>query len=160
MRKLLLTIVGLLTCMSLFAGDVNFNFASNDYGLPTGSLKSGSGVNQGVTLSGTSLRVASGELRLGGSATITLSVSGSTKITKVKFVGENDNLSYTGNVGSWSTNGWQYATGVSELTFKNNKSSQIKFTSITITTTGGSSVTYVAPPTFSPKSHSEIEEGQ
>lgn len=160
MRKLLLTLVGLLTCLSLFAGDVNFNFASNDYGLPTGSLGYGSGVNQGVTLSGTSLRVASGELRVGGSATITLSVGGSTKITKVKFVGDNDNLSYTGGVGSWGANGWQYGSGDSELTFKNSKSSQIKFTSITITTTGGSSVTYVAPPTFSPKSHSEIDEGQ
>lgn len=160
MRKLLLTLVGLLTCLSLFAGDVNFNFASNDYGLPTGSLGYGSGVNQGVTLSGTSLRVASGELRVGGSATITLSVGGSTKITKVKFVGDNDNLSYTGDVGSWGANGWQYGSGVSELTFKNNKSSQIKFTSITITTTGGSSGIYVAAPTFNPKSHSEIEEGE
>lgn len=159
MRKLLLTLVGLLTCMSLMAADVNFNFANNSYGITatTSSQGSGTATNQGVTVKAAkcgykeseSLRVYTADDD--DSPELTISAPSGSKITKITFTLSQGAFSLeSGQRGSYSNNMWQYGTGLESVKFTCSSQTRVTQIGVSLSDNGGSTTTYVAKPTISP----------
>lgn len=154
MRKLLLTLVGLLTCMSLMAADVNLNFVSNSYGITATTENQGSSTatsQDGVTVAFTKCGYKSGEsVRVYQGSKITVSAPAGSMVTKITFSFTSNsyaNITFdAGQEGSYSNNMWQYRIGLSSVNFSCTKASRIKQINVSLSNGG----TYVAAPTFSP----------
>ncbi len=165
MRKLLLTLVGLLTCMSLFAGDVNFNFKSNSYGITTTPASQGTGV---ATTGGVTVKAAkcgykeSESLRVyeavDDSPELIISAPSGSKVTKITFTLSQGAFSLeSGQRGSYSNGMWQYGTGLESVKFTCSAQTRVTQIGVTLSDNGGSTTTYVVKPTISPDG-GEIDE--
>lgn len=165
MRKLLLTLVGLLTCMSLMAADVNFNFKSNSYGITTTTTSQGTGVatTGGVTVKATKCAYKEGEsLRVyeavDDSPELTISAPSGSKVTKITFTLSQGAFSLeSGQRGSFSNGMWQYGTGLESVKFTCSAQTRVTQIGVTLSDNGGSTTTYVAKPKISPDG-GEIDE--
>lgn len=165
MRKLLLTLVGLLTCMSLMAADVNFNFVSNSYGITTTPASQGTGV---ATTGGVTVKAAkcgykeSESLRVyaavDDSPELTISAPSGSKVTKITFTLSQGAFSLeSGQRGSYSNGMWQYGTGLESVKFTCSAQTRVTQIGVTLSDNGGSTTTYVAKPKISPDG-GEIDE--
>lgn len=165
MRKLLLTLVGLLTCMSLMAADVNFNFKSNSYGITTTPASQGTGV---ATTGGVTVKAAkcgykeSESLRVyeavDDSPELTISAPSGSKVTKITFTLSQGSFRLeSGQSGSFNSNMWQYGTGLESVKFTCSAQTRVTQIGVTLSDNGGSTTTYVAKPKISPDG-GEIDE--